>query len=274
MVTRWLRRGNSVAEILWQELGSTLPEIIQAEDTAMARLVQPILTRSPNIQLFTFYPDTVETNGQHFSFGPGLDANYFRRQTPVNIISKEFLFSIRAEDKKAAAINRKAIEYLTGQVWPLVRERHSDATLKIKIETEIGVGENWAGTQQGDGWRLEYGTIVPTEYKAGRLALAPYLEIAPTNVQPWLEAWAMQVPLITLPAAAEALENLGAKLGDHFLKGEDAPSLAALMSRLLEIRRPGLHLAEAGRQLIETRFSWAARAAELEKIYHDKSEKF
>jgi hypothetical protein len=249
------------------QLGNLKPEIILSNDPSLNPLIQSLLRDAPETQLITLRPYSIETPGQQFPFTAGLDAVYFRRQTPVNITSKLFLFPIQIDPlaKNDALISRRAIHYLIQRAWPEVLRHHPDATLRIVIQ---GDPADFSGEiQQGEGWQFEYGTIQPQEYEAARLIVAPYRDNVPLSIQPWLEAWAMQVPLITLPAAALRLEKLGAKLGDHFLKGEDGPSLAALMSRLLEIRRPGLHLAEAGRKLIDERFSWLAWAARIEELF-------
>lgn len=249
------------------ELNKLKPDIIITTDPTLNSFVQSFLASVPETQVITLRPYSIETPGKQLAFSAGLDATYFRRQTPVNITSKLFLspIQITPQAKNDALIARRAIHYLTGRAWPEVLRRHPDATLRIVVQ---GDPADFSGEiQQGEGWQLGYGTIQSQEYEAARLIVAPYRDNVPLNVQPWLEAWAMQVPIITLPAAALRLEKLGAKLGDHFLKGEDGSSLAALMSRLLEIRRPGLHLAEAGRKMIDERFSWQAWAAKIEQLF-------
>lgn len=260
-----LRRGAALSQTIAQELRASQPDITLAEGEENVRLLRPALANLPASRFIILHPDLIEReNGQKLPFGPGIDTEYFQRQTPVNITSKLFLFSIKAEDKRDGLICREALHYLLREVWPLVRERHPDATLKVFSATNPA--SFWDGARHGTGWSVEYGTISPSQYEAGRLALAPYLNIMPGELQPCLEAWAMQLPLLTLPAAAGTLEKLGGKLGDNFLKGEDGPSLAALMGRLLEIRRPGLHLAEVSRHLVEQRFSWSALATQFEQI--------
>jgi len=251
--------GQAAKAKLNQELEQFRPEIIVAETSAMARLLQV----PPGVQLLILQAAKSKAQELAIAFEPGLDADYFRRRSQIKLISKQVLCSIQLASKQEAAIGQAAINLLIGEVWPIVRQRHPEASLKIKVSGEIP--KNLVAEEKLEaGYHLGFGTISPLEYEAGRLALAPYLKLTPVNPQAWLEAWAMQLPLITLPAAAFSLDKLGSRLGEHFLKGEDGPSLAALISRLLEIRGPGLHLAENGRKLIDTRFSWQARAAQLE----------
>jgi hypothetical protein len=249
---------------LKQALEEFQSEIVQVDNPELAQLLKPLVPGVAENGWLILHPEKLEAGGQFYPFGPGIDTGYWKRQTPINITSKLFLFSIRAEHQNFA-IAITALRYLLKHSWPEVRQRQPEARLKVVVEGQPeDLPPDLTG---GDSWQLDYGTISPQEYETGRLALAPYLTNTPGNVQPWLEAWAMQLPLLTLPAAAKRLSVMGARLGDHFLKGEDGPSLAALMGRLLEIRRPGLHLAEAGRILVEEQFSWMALAKNLEKFY-------
>ncbi len=188
----------------------------------------------------------------------GLDTSYFTRQTPVNVTSQEIIFR-HVEDDPAS---EEALNFVQTEVWAEVRRLTPVARLLI-VTPGIASFEEIEEGAEGIS-RIRGVQDLRPLYQGCRLALLPYLR-PPTDYQPMQEAWAMQVPLITMPPGATTLPDL--QLGDHYVQGADGPSLAALATRLLEIRGPGLHLAQQGRQLVENRFSWAACATRLEQIW-------
>ena len=188
----------------------------------------------------------------------GIDTAYFKRQLPVNITSNEVIF--RHVPGEAAA--EEALDYLLKEVWPAVRQLKPQAGLIIVTPGATRfeeIEENLAGVSRISGladWR--------TLYERCRLVILPY-RTTPTDYHPFQEAWAMQLPVVTMRPGALVLPGL--QLGDHYVQGADGPSLAALVARLLEIRGPGLHLAEEGRKLVEAEYSWPARASRLEALW-------
>ncbi len=216
------------------------------------------------IPLFSFKEGYLEGGGRRIFLGPGIDPAFFQRKTSINTASQKIFFIVPSFEARDELIYREALRLLRDEVWPLVRGRHPYASLTLYLEGDSG--EKLGQFAHEPAWDIKYGKINPEIYETGRLSLAPFLWNSPANLQPALEAWAMQIPLIVLPGAARRLETLGARLGSHFLKGEDGPSLATLVNRLMEIKGPGIHLAEAGRKLAEQRCSWTARAAQLEQI--------
>ncbi len=260
----WFGINKTPHQVILKEIEQFQPELIFIDQEFKAKSQILSLKNVSAATRVIFKNYFLEINQQRIYFGPGLDADYFRRSSPPNVVSKLVLFSAQTENKSDNRAIKAAVELMLDEVWPKVREKHSDAFLQIVAGEACRkfLGE----ARNGDGYSLRYGTILPGEYEGARLALAPYKDFVPVPPQPWLEAWAMQLPLITLPEGASTLADLGGRLGDHFLKGEDGPSLAALISRMLEMRGPGLHLAEASRKLIEQKFSWSAKAAKLEEI--------
>lgn len=185
----------------------------------------------------------------------GLDTVYFKRQTPINVTSSRVIF----RHVPGEAASEEALAYLLKEVWPAVRQLKPEASLVIVTPGTARfeeIEEKQAGVSRISGladWR--------NLYERGRLAILPY-RTTPTDYRPFQEVWAMQLPVVTMRPGALALPGL--QLGDHYVQGADGPSLAALVARLLEIRGPGLHLAEEGRKLVEAEYSWPACAARLE----------
>jgi glycosyltransferase involved in cell wall biosynthesis len=190
----------------------------------------------------------------------GLDTAYFKRQTPVNITSNEVIF----RQVPGEAASEEALAYLLKEVWPAVRQLKAQASLAIVTPGTDGfeeIEEKQAGVS-----RISGATDWRNLYESGRLAVLPY-RTTPTDYRPFQEAWAMQLPIVTMRSGALALPGL--QLGDHYVQGADGPSLAALVARLLEIRGPGLHLVQEGRKLVEAEYTWSACAARLEAFWDE-----
>ncbi len=188
----------------------------------------------------------------------GLDTSFFSRQTPVNIMSSEIIF----QHIPGETASEEALTFLQSEAWPQVRRLNPNARLLIVTPGPAGFEEVEEGLEGVN--RVRAAPDLRPLYERCRLAVLPY-QRTPTNYHPILEAWAMQMPLVTTREGAATLPDL--QLGDHYVQGVDGPSLAALIARLLEIRGPGLHLAEAARQLVEAEYSWPARAAHLESLW-------
>jgi glycosyltransferase involved in cell wall biosynthesis len=79
-----------------------------------------------------------------------------------------------------------------------------------------------------------------------------------------LEAMAMQMPIVGYPGAIVGLTGVP---GKHYLVAQNAQEFAAHVVDLLEHPARAEQLTRAGRELVETEYSWESRARAYEELY-------
>lgn len=79
-----------------------------------------------------------------------------------------------------------------------------------------------------------------------------------------LEAMAMCMPIVCYPGSIVGLE---AAPGQHFLLAQNPQEFAAHVLHLLRNPQLAAELAQAGRELVEEKYSWATRAQAYEELY-------
>jgi len=80
-----------------------------------------------------------------------------------------------------------------------------------------------------------------------------------------LEAMAMRLPIVGYPGAIVGLE--GSTPGKHYLFARDPQEFAAHVVALLRDAAQAGRIAQAGRQLVEEKYSWESRARAYEELY-------
>lgn len=80
-----------------------------------------------------------------------------------------------------------------------------------------------------------------------------------------LEAMAMRLPIVGYPGAVVGLE--GTAPGKHYLLAQDPKEFAAHVVSLLRDPRRAAQMAQAGRDLVEEKYSWESRARDYEELY-------
>ena len=156
--------------------------------------------------------------------------------------------------------NLDAARYLIDDIWPLVRQRYPDATLTL-TGSHDGVD---ILPLTGPGIRLlgEVPDIRP--YVSAAAAVAVPVRIGGGTRLKVLEALAMGKATVSTAAGSE---GVAARDGEHLMIADDAPAFAARISEVFE--NPGLRsaLGQAGRRLIETRYSWKLAGRRLEALH-------
>jgi sugar transferase (PEP-CTERM/EpsH1 system associated) len=99
--------------------------------------------------------------------------------------------------------------------------------------------------------------------RAARAAVAP-LQAGSGQSNKTLEALASGTPVVVSPLAAAGLE---ARHGEHLLVATSAEEFAAALARLLQDEALGDRLARAGRDLVESAYTWERSAERLEAVY-------
>ena len=146
--------------------------------------------------------------------------------------------------------NIDAVEYFVSEIWPIVREKHPDLTLKL-------VG-------RGDGFirHLIHGrpgiqTTGPVEdafreIAKAQMVVAPLRAGSGTRIK-ILEAWAAQKAVVATPLAAEGLD---VQDGSNILLAKEPARFAAAIVRLLENGGERQRMGYVGRQTFESRYTW------------------
>jgi glycosyltransferase involved in cell wall biosynthesis len=145
--------------------------------------------------------------------------------------------------------NRDALQHLLTDILPHVRE---GATVKI-----VGSGRMPEVREGQAGDRIEFiGAVedVSPYFSHARVVVAPLRHGAGTKIK-ILEAMAHGTPVVTTSIGAAGLE---VKRDTHLLVADDPREFAVQVDRVL--RDPALfaRLSGAGRDLVATRYTWAA----------------
>jgi len=155
--------------------------------------------------------------------------------------------------------NVDGILFLVREVWPLLAAAHPGCRLKI-------VGQHPT--------REILALQGPRVEVTGRVDdVRPHLASAAVTIVPLrigggtrfkiLEAMAMARPVVSTTLGAEGLD---ARPGEDLLIADDAAGLAAAVGRVLTDPALGRALGEAGRKLVQERYSWDAAAGTLERF--------
>lgn len=187
----------------------------------------------------------------------GVDTEFFKRTTPIVPSSDEILFT----GTLGYEPNLDGLLYFQREIWPRILEERPTTRLLI-----VGRDAPPAIKALDNGGNVRVIGPVPDMrpyYERARVCVVPLRWGGGTRLK-ILEALAMQVPVVSTSAGVAGLDLT---LGDHYLCGDNPKSFASLTVRLLDIKGPARHLAEAGRRLAVECYDWAQIMARLEKIY-------
>ena len=150
--------------------------------------------------------------------------------------------------------NQDALDYLMTDIWPTVRRRVPDAALKI---VGARAGELVYRYDGRDGVSVvgEVPETVPY-YQSCAAMVAPIRAGSGTRLK-ILEALACGAPVVTTTIGAEGIEGVP---GEHFLIDDTTAGFADAIGRVLEDAALRTRLSEAGRRLVERRYSWQQSA--------------
>jgi polysaccharide biosynthesis protein PslH len=162
--------------------------------------------------------------------------------------------------------NLDAARYLIDDIWPLVRRRYPDAALTLTGRND-GVDIR-SLTRPGVRLLGEVPDIRPSV--SGAAVVAVPIRIGGGTRLKVLEGLAMGKAMVS---TAVGCEGVAVRDGEHLMIADDAPAFASRISEVFE--KPGLRdaLGQAGRRLIETRYSWKLAGARLEALYRQITDK-
>lgn len=156
--------------------------------------------------------------------------------------------------------NLDGARYLIEDIWPVVLDRYPDATLTLTGNND-GVDTR---SLARPGVRLLGQVPDIRPYVSGAAVVAVPIRIGGGTRFKVLEALAMGKSIVS---TAVGCEGVAVRDGEHLLIADDARAFA---SRIVEaFENPALcgALGQAGRRLVEQRYSWSLAGAGLESLY-------
>jgi sugar transferase (PEP-CTERM/EpsH1 system associated) len=158
--------------------------------------------------------------------------------------------------------NADAVEWFATRVLPLVRRSRPDVRFEV-----VGARppRRLRRLARRDGAIEIVGPVadVGERLRAARAAVAP-LQAGAGQSNKTLEALASGTPAVVSPLAAAGLE---ARHGEHLLVAQSAEAFATELVRLLGDDALAEQLAVAGRQLVESAYTWERSVERLEAVY-------
>jgi polysaccharide biosynthesis protein PslH len=186
----------------------------------------------------------------------GVDLDYFSHTLPADSARVVFTGSM---DWLA---NRDGIEYLLDGVWSLLLARRPGATMCV-VGRDPPAGLVRKARQAGFEWEFTgYVDDVRPYVRDAAIYVVPLRVGGGTRLKIY-EAMAMGCPVISTTIGVEGLPLIP---GEHYLRADDAESLAEAMSRLLANAELRTRLSTAARRFVEESCSYRAIAREFEGI--------
>ena len=146
--------------------------------------------------------------------------------------------------------NISAVRHFKKKIWPLLRERVPDLTWRIAGKNPDAI----AGLINGDPRVHVTGPMEDAiaTLASAKIAVVPLLAGSGTRFK-ILEAWAAGTPVISTHLGAEGLPYTA---GEHLLICDEPSEFAEAVAFLLDAPEARAQLAEAGRRMYETRYTW------------------
>jgi glycosyltransferase involved in cell wall biosynthesis len=187
----------------------------------------------------------------------GVDLDFYRYQAP----RADGVVAVFAGAMDSRS-NIDGIEFLLRQVWPRVQAAMPGAKMLIagRNPPPALVAEAKAS---GMNWRFT-GSVadIRPHLHAGDISLIPLRVGSGTRLKAF-EAMASGLPVVS---TLLGVEGLGLTPGQHFLAADTDTEFADAIIALLRDAPRRAAMAEAGRALLEARYSWATIARQFEAI--------
>lgn len=187
----------------------------------------------------------------------GVDTEYFRPESPPEEQDGHLVFV----GGMGWYPNRDAMLWFVREIWPRLRRADPNRVAKL-VGRDPPEEVRRAAREEGLEAPGFVDDIRPIVDRA--LAYVCPIRMGGGTRLKILDALAMATPLV---ATGFAVEGLGLEAGKHFLRAETPEEYATQIRRLEADASLRRSLAEAGRELVEERFAWAAIGAHLESAY-------
>jgi glycosyltransferase involved in cell wall biosynthesis len=146
--------------------------------------------------------------------------------------------------------NISAVRHFNDNIWPLLRKRVPDLTWRIAGKNPRAIAAIINGDRRVDVTGPMDDAIAMLA--SAKIAVVPLLAGSGTRFK-ILEAWAACTPVISTHLGAEGLPYTA---GEHLLICDDPSEFAEAVAFLLEAPEARAQLAEAGRRMYETHYTW------------------
>lgn len=160
--------------------------------------------------------------------------------------------------------NVEAVNFLVKQVWPLIKQKITNAHLWIVGNAPTKEVYHY---QKLDSSITVTGGIpdIRDAFKKSHLLIAPVFSGKGTRYK-ILEAMASGTPVVGTPTA---VEGLGVKHNEHVLTANDAKQLANLAIKVFRDQSLWQKLAKNGQQFVAKHYDWQRISQKLDKIYEE-----
>jgi len=189
----------------------------------------------------------------------GVDTDYFKSPRERSVIQPKSMVFVGALNWYP---NRSAMRWFLAEIFPLIRDRHPDATITIVGSNPFAESDGFVESVSGAKFPGEVPDIRPLVSRSA-VYVCPMLEGGGTRLK-ILDALAQAIPLV---ATRVAVEGIPARNGHEALLADDPRSFAAAVCSLFEDLSAGERLAHAGRALVESSFDWKAIGIRLRAAY-------
>lgn len=147
--------------------------------------------------------------------------------------------------------NKDAAQHLITDFWPTIREKYSDARLRI-VGKNAPSGPYFVGSVDN----------IQDELNAADIMLAP-IRIGGGTKYKILEAMASGLPVITSPLGTKGMKG---EATTHFLLAENSADILGSIAYLLN-DSTRMRIVNSARQLIEKEYSWDLIAQKLDRVW-------
>ena len=160
--------------------------------------------------------------------------------------------------------NADGVRWFLRDVFPLVRQQVTDATLTI-----AGPRPPVDFTRAAAHWPdvltvTDYVPDLMPHWRRAALSVVPVRAASGMRTR-ILEALALGVPVVTTTAGVEGIEAIH---GEHLLIADEPTEFAAAVARVLNDHALAQRLAENGRRLVVDKYDWQRVLPKLEAVYH------
>jgi len=192
----------------------------------------------------------------------GVDVGYFSPDRPHKGGSPRLLFLGTLDWYP----NRRAVEFIAEQIWPLLKERIPEVRIDI-----IGANppQQILALSRSDPDFVVHGFVDDIRSYLNNAAafLCPIADGGGTKLK-ILDALAMELPIVSHPLACEGINVTD---GIDVLFAQRAPEYVEAITRLLNNPAMAASLGKAGRQLIQTQYDFRQIGKKLSMAYTEIS---
>jgi len=194
--------------------------------------------------------------GQHLHVAPnGVDVDYFTPPPPATVGSDEIVFTGLLSYRP----NVDAVTYFVRQVLPLVLERRPAARFSV-----VGIDAHDEVRRLAGPHVDIVGEVPDVRPYVRRAALfAVPLRMGSGTRLKILEGLAMGKGVVSTTIGCEGID---VRHGEHLLVADDPGAFASAVVSMMDDRELARRLGQAGRTLVEQRYSWTSIVDELERF--------